>query len=215
MKMMRKRIVLLMAYLSVVLFLSGCIAGKSSDGSSDAAGGSSTPGVTTESGMEKIELASLEEMTTGAPLQASFTNIVIGKFITSQQIKTDYPKAAQDCENKIIAQLQGKKVYKHVTTDSGKKLSGKTALIDLEIVDMRITSSTARMWGGVFAGKSFMDVKVTVRSAGAQDVLHQKLLSSSNNAWAASYSGGSSDRNLPADFGVLIGEYFSKIIPAK
>ena len=88
-------------------------------------------------------------------------------------------------------------------------------MVDLEIIDMRITSSSARMWGGVFVGSSFMDVMVKVRDAGSKKILHQKLLSTSNSAWAASYSGGSSDQSLPADFGVLVGEYLSKIIPAK
>jgi hypothetical protein len=71
------------------------------------------------------------------------------------------------------------------------------------------------MWGGVFVGSSFMDVLVKVRNAGSKDVVHEQLLSTSNSAWAAAYGGGSSDQNLPSDFGVLVGEYLSRIIPAK
>jgi len=144
-----------------------------------------------------------------------YDNIIIGDFESSAQIKTDYPKAARDCKEQIVSQLLSKKSYKNVTDDRTKKFSGKTAIVDLKIVDMRITSSTARMWGGVFVGSSFMDVLVEIRNAGSKDVVHKQLLSTSNNAWAAAYGGGSSDQNLPSDFGVLVGEYLSRIIPAK
>jgi hypothetical protein len=154
-------------------------------------------------------------MVTGIPLQSKYDNIVIGDFESSAQIKIDYPKAVRDCEEQMVSQLKSKKSYKNVTDDRAGKFSGKTAIVDLRIVDMRIASSAARMWGGAFAGSSFMDVLVEVRNAGSKEVVHEKLLSTSNNAWAAAYTGGSSDQNLPSDFGVLIGEYLSRIIPAK
>ncbi|MBU1137621.1 MAG: DUF4410 domain-containing protein, partial [Proteobacteria bacterium] len=140
-------------------------------------------------------------------------NIIIRNFTSSAQIQTDYQKSVQDCKTHIIDQLKNKKAYKNVT-DSSKKLSGKSAVVDLKIVDMRITSGATRFWGGAFAGSSFMDVLVEVRSTGSDKILYKQILTTSNSAWAASYNGGSSDTSLPADFGTLIGEYLFKLIPA-
>jgi hypothetical protein len=211
---MRKPIFTVLSLFFVLPLVYACVGGQSSQGSAKDAG-PGTVSATTESGVEKLELASVEEMVTGAPLTAKYDNIIIGHFESSGQIQTDYPKAAQDCEQQMVNQLKSKKCYKNVTDDKAKKLSGKTAVIGLKIVDMRITSSSARMWGGAFAGSSFMEVLLEVRNAGSDEIVHQKLLSTSNNAWAAAYTGGSSDQNLPADFGILIGEYLSKVIPAK
>ena len=213
MNAVRKSILSMLSLVFVLPLVCACVGGQSSQGTARDAGPDTV--ATTESGVEKLELASVEEMVAGAPLAAKYDNIIIGKFESSAQIKTDYPKAVSDCEEQMVNQLKSKKSYKNVTNDGAKKFSGKTAMVDLEIIDMRITSSSARMWGGVFVGSSFMDVMVKVRDAGSKKILHQKLLSTSNSAWAASYSGGSSDQSLPADFGVLVGEYLSKIIPAK
>ncbi len=213
MNVTRKPVLTLLSLFFILPLVCACVGGQSGQESAkDAAPASAA---TTVSGVEKLELASVEDMVAGTPLAAKYENIIIGKFESSAQVQTDYPKAASDCEEQMVNQLKAKKSYKNVTDDGTKKFSGKTAVVDLKIVDMRVTSSTARMWGGVFAGSSFMDVMVTVRNAGSKEILHQKLLSTSNSAWAASYSGGSSDQSLPADFGVLVGEYLSKIIPAK
>lgn len=214
MNAIRKPLVTVLSLFFVLPLVCACVGGQSSQGSAKDIGADTAP-ATTESGVEKLELASVEEMVTGAPLTAKYDNIIIGDFDSSAQVQTDYPKAAQECEQQMVNQLKSKNSYKNVTDDKAQKFSGKTAVVDLQIVDMRITSSSARMWGGAFAGSSSMEVLLEVRSAGSDDVVHQKVLATSNNAWAASYTGGSSDESLPADFGILIGEYLSKIIPAK
>jgi hypothetical protein len=199
---------------AVLFLLAACVGGKSATGTAgDVA--PETAVATTADGVEVMELASVEEMEVGTPLAGQYANIIIGDFGSSEKVQTDYPKAATDCEGKIVEQLLSKASYKNVSDDGTKKFPGTTAVVDLTIVDLRITSSSARMWGGVFAGSSHMSVLLKIRNAGSTEILHEKLLSTSNNAWAASYSGGSSDENLPADFGVLVGEYLSKIIPAK
>ncbi len=198
----------------IVPLLLGCVGGKSNtDSTHDVAPESGDTQQISSDG--KLALGSLEEIQVNAPINSKFDNIVIGKFTNSQQFSKDYPDAVTNCSDSIVKQLKNKNIYKSVSTIKTQQLKGKSAVVDIEITDMRIASSSARMWGGVFAGSSFMDVKVKVREAEKKEVLHEKLLTTSNNAWAASYSGGSSDRNLPADFGVLIGEYLSKVIPAK
>jgi hypothetical protein len=42
-----------------------------------------------------------------------------------------------------------------------------------------------------------------------------KLLSTANNPWGASWTYGGSDRSLPTDMGMIIGEYIAAITTAK
>lgn len=210
MNTIKKHIFTVLSLFFVLPLVCACVGGQSSSGSSKAA----DPAVA-ESGADALQLASLEDMVVGIPLTMKYNTVIIGDFTSSAQVKTDYPKAAAECEEQMINQLKSKNSYKNVTDDKTKKFSGKTAVVDVEVVDMRIAGNAARMWGGVFAGSSFMNVKVVVRNAGAKEIIHQRELATSNNAWAAAYSFKSTDQSLPSDFGVLVGEYLSKIIPAK
>jgi len=151
MNSVRKSVLRILSLVFVLPLVCACVGEQSSQGSAKDAGPDSV--ATTESGVEKLELASVEEMVAGAPLAAKYDNIVIGKFESSAQVQTDYPKAASDCEEQMVNQLKSKKSYKNVTDDGAKTFSGKTAVVDLEIIDMRITSSSARMWGGSFCGE--------------------------------------------------------------
>lgn len=191
-----------LALICILFLFSACVGGKQSNSATKAAPEN-----------EKIELGAIEDVQAATVLKARYDNIIIRNFTSSSQIQTDYPNSIQECETQIIKQLKNKKTYKNVTSSS-KQLSGKSAVVDLKIVDMRITSGAARLWGGAFAGSSFMDILVEVRNAGNEKIIYQQVLTTSNNAWAASYNGGSSDTSLPADFGTLIGEYLSKLIPA-
>ncbi len=169
----------------------------------------------TVAGVERIELGSIDEMPKVEPVAGGYKALVVESIASSQQVETDYPKAAADCKTSILKQLSEKENYLSVTGDKVKKQTGKSVKISLEILDMRITSSTARMFGGAFVGSSFMDVLIKFTDSKSGEVIHEKELSTSNNAWAASYSGGSSDQSLPSDFGMLIGEYIYAVVPAK
>ena len=174
--------------------------------------------VSTESkvvhGVEKIQLASLEEIPMREPLKANYDNIIVRSFESDAQVQKDYPYAPISCKESIISQLNDKKTYKQVTDEIDKIYYGKTVIVDMTIVDMRIAGGAARFWGGALAGNSFMDVLLELRDAHTKEVVHQKVLSTSNNAWGAAYSFGASDRSLPSDLGILIGEYIFRIVPS-
>lgn len=164
-------------------------------------------------GVEKIQLASIDNIPVREPLKTNYDNIIIRSLEASDQIKKDYSYAAISCKAFIISQLKSKKAYRHVSDDDTKSFPGKTVLVDMKIIDMRITSGAARFWGGAFAGNSFMDILLELRDADTKEVVHRKVLSTSNNAFGAAWNMGSSDRSLPSDFGTLIGEYIYKIVP--
>jgi hypothetical protein len=113
------------------------------------------------------------------------------------------------CKESIILQLHSKNTYQNVTDDTNKNLSGKSILVDMKIVDMRIESGATV----AFPGNSFMDVLLELRDADTEEVVHQKVLSTSNKALGITWSSGGSGRSLPSDLGTLIGEYIFRIAP--
>ena len=164
-------------------------------------------------GVEKIQLSSIDLIPTRTPLEVKFDNIIFRSFESTDQFKKDYPYACETCKASIISQLQSKKAYENVTDDVNQSLSGKSVFVDMKVVDMRIAGTQARIWGGAFAGNSFMDVLLELRDANSKEVVHKKVLSTTNSATAAAWSFGASDRSLPSDLGTLIGEYIFRIVP--
>jgi hypothetical protein len=156
--------------------------------------------------VEKIQLASIDYIPMETPLKANYDNIIFRSFECNAQFKKDYPDAPMSCKESIILQLHSKNTYQNVTDDTNKNLSGKSILVDMKIVDMRIESGAAR-------GDSFMDVLLELRDADTEKVVHQKVLSTSNKALGTVWSFGGSGRSLPSDFGTLIGEYIFRIAP--
>ena len=164
-------------------------------------------------GVEKIQLSSIDLIPTRTPLEVKFDNIIFRSFESTDQFKKDYPNAREACKASIISQLLSKKAYENVTDDVNQSLPGKSVLVDMRVVNMRIAGTQARFWGGAFAGNSFMDVLLELRDADSKEVVHKKVLSTSNSAFAAAWSFGASDRSLPSDLGTLIGEYIFRIVP--
>jgi hypothetical protein len=166
-------------------------------------------------GIEKIQLSSIDLIPTRTPLEVKFDNIIFRSFESTDQFKKDYPYACETCKASIISQLQSKKTYENVTDDVNQSFPGKSVFVDMKVVDMRIAGTQARIWGGAFAGNSYMDVLLELRDADSQEVLHKKVLSTTNSAIAAAWSFGASDRSLPSDLGILIGEYIFRIVPGE
>jgi hypothetical protein len=160
-------------------------------------------------GVEKIQLASIDYIPMETPLKANYDNIIFRSFECNAQFKKDYPDAPMSCKESIILQLHSKNAYQNVTDGTNENLSGKSILVDMKIVDMRIAKSAARFW----ERDSFMDVLLELRDADTEEVVHQKVLSTSNKAFGPAWSSGGSGRSLPSDLGTLIGEYIFRITP--
>jgi hypothetical protein len=56
-------------------------------------------------------------------------------------------------------------------------------------------------------------VKNAIIDAVTKKEVRKKELNSSNNAWAAAWVMGSSDRSLPSDMGKIIAEYILSVVP--
>jgi curli biogenesis system outer membrane secretion channel CsgG len=146
------------------------------------------------------------------PLDKSYKKIVVAPFEASDEVKKDYSEALDESHSALMAALIKQGRFEQV----GKALSGApddTLLVQTNVPEMRIVSGAARFWGGAFAGSSNMIMDVKLVDAVTQAVVGEKRLESGNNAFAAAWTYGSSDRSLPTDMGNITAQFLSKIVP--
>jgi hypothetical protein len=59
-----------------------------------------------------------------------------------------------------------------------------------------------------------MDVYLKLTDASTKKVVHEKVITTNNNAFASSWAIGS-ENSLPMDMGKIVGEYLATVVPAK
>jgi len=149
-------------------------------------------------------------------LEKRYDAVAFQKFDVDPKIEADYPGAVVDCENAAIAALRLKNLFQKVEKEgAGARYDAQTLLVKPRVVSMRIVSGAARFWGGALAGTSDMVVELKMSDAVSGKIVHEKVLSTANNPFAAAWVWGSSDRSLPADMGKIIAEYIGSIMPAR
>jgi hypothetical protein len=149
-------------------------------------------------------------------LSQKYANIIVYDFATTPEIKTEYPDAARECQVNVITELQIKNVYNSVAPHKpGGAYGAGTLLVKANIKEMRLVSTNARIWGGAFAGSSYINMDVIFIDAGTHQEVRKKEMNSATNAWAAAWTSGSSDRSLAADMGKIIAEYIVSVVPKK
>jgi hypothetical protein len=147
-------------------------------------------------------------------LDKVYENIVVSEFNAASDIKEDYPDAASECQASMISALLMKNVYKSITVQGAETVfKDRTLLVKVEIKEMRIVSWAARFWLGAMVGSSYMDMDIMLIDAVTKKEVRKKELNTSNNAWAAAWVMGSSDRSLPSDMGKIIAEYILSVVP--
>ena len=150
------------------------------------------------------------------PLAKKYADIIVYEIETTPDLKAAYPDAARECQVNMITDLQIKNMYNSVAPSKpGAAYGAGTLLVKAKIKDMRLVSTGARIWGGAFAGSSYMNLDVSFVDAGTGKEVRKKEMSSAINAWAASWTSGSSDRSLPADMGRIIADYIAAVVPRK
>jgi hypothetical protein len=147
------------------------------------------------------------------PLARKYDRIVFQQFEYDPKIEADYPGAVAECEKSALEAVIAKKIFASAVRETtGAKQAG-ALLAKTRITNLRIVSTGARMWGGAFAGSSEMSLQMKLIDAASGAVVREKELSTNNNPWAASWTGGSSDRSLPTDLGKMVAEYLGSIQP--
>jgi len=142
-----------------------------------------------------------------------YENIMFKNF--SAEATIQYPeKAIFECRNTAIDYLRSKDVFKSVEAEDDRIFSGRTLYAEVKIVELRIVGASARIWGGVFAGQSHMKIQVTLTDS-AGNLVAQQELEGAPNTTGAKWSFGGSDRSLPKNMGVLLGDYILTKVSGK
>jgi hypothetical protein len=158
--------------------------------------------------------AKADAPSTDPALAKRYRVVAVDEFETAAEIAKDYPDASRECQSGAVQALKDKKLWASV--DSGKTALARrdgTLWVKAKVIDMRIVSGAARIWGGAFAGSSHMEVELRLIDGATGQTVREKKLSSANNPWAAAWVGGASDHSLPADVGRMIAEYVASVMP--
>ncbi len=147
------------------------------------------------------------------PLDKKYDRIIFQKFEYDPQIEVDYPGAVAECEKSALEAVIAKKTFASAAAEAAGAKHAGALLVKAKVTNLRIVSTGARMWGGAFAGSSEMSLQMKLIDAASGAVVREKELSTNNNPWAASWTGGSSDRTLPTDLGRMVAEYLGSIQP--
>jgi hypothetical protein len=134
-----------------------------------------------------------------------YQNIVFRSFTAAPDVPN--PDAAMlDCQRSAMDHLRMKNVFKRVEKQATAAYPEPTLFVDLRLADLRLVSGAARFWGGAMSGRSHIKVLVKLADAQGKIVAEQELFGAPN-AWGSAYSFGSSDRELPKNMGILVGDF--------
>jgi len=134
-----------------------------------------------------------------------YENVVFRSFIAAPNVIS--PEAAiVDCMNSSMSYLTTKNLFRRVEKGSDKIFDEPTLFMDATLTDLRIVSGGARFWVGAMAGRSHMKILVKLSDAKGTLVAEKELFGAPN-AYGAAYSFGGSDRDLPKNMGILLGDF--------
>ncbi|MCP3892918.1 MAG: hypothetical protein GY702_29180 [Desulfobulbaceae bacterium] len=150
------------------------------------------------------------------PLSQKYNTLLVYSYETTPVLKKDYPIELKESHAALITALLMSETYSKVAPAKVDEQYSEpdTLLIKIKVADMRIASTSARIWGGAFAGSSYMHMNVQFVEAVSGQLIHEKFFSSTNNAMAAAWTFGSNDRSLPVDLAKIVADYILKKVPA-
>ena len=151
------------------------------------------------------------------PLDKKYSTLIVFPYETTPVLQKDYPIELKASRDALITSLEAAGVYSKVLSANTVENHSEPAalLIKTKVADMRIASTSARFWGGAFAGNSYMHLNMLFVDAASGKLLHEKFFSSTNNAMAAAWTFGANDRSLPEDLAKIAAEYVLKKVQAK
>lgn len=124
---------------------------------------------------------------------------------------SDHRKEIDLCKMAVYRFLTNQHLFEKVSMPVDKASPEPGALIvETKVVEIRIVSAGARVWGGAFAGKSHMTVHVRLVDPETKKVIDERDINSSTNPIAASYTFGASDSNLPDYIGEMVGYFVTE-----
>lgn len=147
------------------------------------------------------------------PLPGVYSLVSLAPLAGSTEVTRDYPDALAECQSSAMSWLTSERSFQRLELSGRAPLDPGAIRVTATVDDMRIVSGGARLWGGAFAGSSYMNLTVIFTDPVTGQVLREKKLSTTNNAFAAEWVGGANDRSLPSDMGRILAEYIIATVP--
>ena len=134
-----------------------------------------------------------------------YKTIIFKQFTAASDIAKPAGPLAE-CEASSIAYLREKNIFEKVEEDKGV-YNSSTLVVEANLTFLRIVSSAARVWGGIFPGRSTMKMDVKLSDASTGVVIAKQELVGAPNAYSSAWTFGNADRSLPVKMGWLVGDF--------
>ena len=135
-----------------------------------------------------------------------FERVLFKDFTVAPNV-TPPPMGLSIARESSIEYLRGRGMFQQVDKFTEGGATAGSAIVEAHLTAVRLVSGTARFWGGVFAGRSHMQMNVKLTDGATGATIAEQELMGAPNAWASAYSMGHADRELPAAMGALIGDF--------
>ncbi len=158
----------------------------------------------------------VKDAETVVPLEKSYRTLLVYPYTTTPVLQKDYVTELKESQATLITSLLMAEVYSKAGPANQGAVYNEagTLLIKIKVADMRIAGTSARIWGGVFAGNSYMHMNVQFVDAATGELVHEKFFSSTNSSMAAAWTFGATDKSLPSDLAKIVAEYVLKKVKA-
>lgn len=149
--------------------------------------------------VKKVSLPELKE-------NLKYENVVFKEFDTTTDISSN-PNALDQCQASALQYLAETDIFKRVEKESSPSYEEPCVIVEATLTDLKIVSTTRRIFTGIFSGRSYMKMKVRLIDSATGSVIATKELEGSPASMGSAWSFGHSDRHLPEHMGILLGEY--------
>ena len=160
-------------------------------------------------------------------LNAAYSKVLVLPVNIGEQFAKEYSQAATDCRAGLVVGLEtSKRFHVKLVDEVPAQAERDTMVVKLAITDIRIVSKVARgfacvlglgPWGGALAGRSYVNIKMTLTDGYTGKVIREKEFSIHNNSVAACICGGtdhySTDKTIQKVIGLIVGDYITAVAP--
>jgi hypothetical protein len=149
--------------------------------------------------VKEIEWSQLQE-------NVRYENVIFKNFKARTDISS-HPMALTYCQASAIGYLQATGIFKRVEKESEKTYEEPTVLVEGILTEMRFVGTGGRVCCGIFSGRSYMKMEVTLIDGATRTEIATRELEGAPGAMGATWSFGYSDRQLPKNMGTLVGQF--------
>lgn len=135
-----------------------------------------------------------------------YTHIHVMDYTVAPKVEAD-EKALELSNFTLHNTLKKRGIYESVTNGTPAAGVPNLVIVECQVTEMDIVGGTSRFLVGALAGSSDMKVNVKIYEQATNNVIAQSEISTSNSAFGATWSGGSSDRDLPIFIAESIAAY--------